>query len=43
VRSVANGTRQDARQLLSLAAAGPPLRVEAEGYPLAEANACWRS
>jgi alcohol dehydrogenase, propanol-preferring len=47
VRSVANGTRADARELLALvhpgdgtpAAAAAPLKVEAEARPLAEANA----
>ena len=38
VRSVANATRQDARELLSLAGQ-VPLRVEAEHQPLSEANA----
>lgn len=37
VRSVANMTRQDARELLELAGA-IPIRTEVEVYPLAEAN-----
>jgi propanol-preferring alcohol dehydrogenase len=37
LRSVANSTRQDVRQLLDLARA-IPLRTETESFPLAEAN-----
>jgi propanol-preferring alcohol dehydrogenase len=37
VRSVANGTRQDARDLLALATR-LPLRVEVQVRPLGEAN-----
>ena len=37
IRSVANGTRDDARELLSLAARSP-LRVEAEEHPLESIN-----
>ena len=38
VRSVANSTRQDAQELLQLAAE-IPIRTEVESHPLAEANA----
>jgi propanol-preferring alcohol dehydrogenase len=38
VRSVANSTRQDAQELLQLAA-DIPIRTEVESHPLAEANA----
>jgi propanol-preferring alcohol dehydrogenase len=41
VRSVANATRQDARELLRLAAS-IPIHTQVEAFPLAEANAVLR-
>jgi propanol-preferring alcohol dehydrogenase len=38
LRSVANSTRQDARELLSLAPK-VPIRTEVEAFPLSQANA----